>query len=123
MSDYYRTDRYIVDLDSDRYILSTDNTFHIGDEVFFQAYSSPRYIGGLVWYNPAWSDMFASGYAFDYSKWQYMRGFAGTLYSTQSILVAEHRLSLRQQIKQMLRDRITSQGKTTVAAIMLGILL
>lgn len=29
----------------------------------------------------------SGGYVFDYAKRQYMRGFAGTLYSTQSIVV------------------------------------
>lgn len=123
ISDYYRTDRYIVDRGPDKYILRTDNRFYIGDEIFFQAYQSTRYTGGLSWYNPTWSQVFISGYTFDYAKWQYMRGLAGTLYSTQSILVGQLPLSLRQEIKQTLRDRITSRDKSTVSAIMLGVLL
>ncbi len=43
ITDYYRTDRYIVDIKDVSYIIRTEDVFHIGDEIFFQAYHTPGY--------------------------------------------------------------------------------
>lgn len=123
VTDYYRTDRYIVQVKDVPYVLRTTDRFHIGDEIFFQAYNSPKYKGGLQRYNNGRLQSFSGGYTFDYAKWQHMRGFAGTLYSTQSVVVGHTDLSLRQQIRQWLHKRIATNETSVTAAIMLGILL
>lgn len=87
VSDYYRSDRYIIEVQDATYILRSEDSFHIGDEIFFQAYNSPAYTPNLQIYDAHWRDIMSGGYVFDYAKRQYMRGFAGTLYSTQSLVV------------------------------------
>ncbi len=87
VADYYRTDRYIVEINSTPYIIRSEDTFQLGDEILFQAYHTPRYAGGLQRYDATWRQSLSGGYVFDYSKRQHMRGFEGTLYSTQSIVV------------------------------------
>lgn len=38
VADYYRTDRYIVQVDDASYIMRSEDTFKLGDEILFQAY-------------------------------------------------------------------------------------
>jgi ComEC/Rec2-related protein len=123
VADYYRTDRYIVQVDDASYIMRSEDTFKLGDEILFQAYHHPRYDAGLKRYDSTWRQTLSGGYVFDYAKRQYMRGFAGTLYSTQSLVVWKSNLSVRQNSKQWLRNRITTIDTSVNEAIMLGILL
>lgn len=76
-----------MQVDDASYIMRSEDTFKLGDEILFQAYHHPRYDAELKRYDSTWRQTLSGGYVFDYAKRQYMRGFAGTLYSTQSLVV------------------------------------